>query len=76
MGGSDRLAWSTAITRAVVNANHRGGGGARCCSGMGLGNQLASEPRSSLMFGVLGLDAWIDVFTQESALVVGGLVGC
>jgi hypothetical protein len=43
---------------------------------MGLGNQLASEPRSSLMFGVLGLDAWIDVFTQESALVVGGLVGC
>jgi hypothetical protein len=27
------------------------------------------------MFGVLGLDAWIDVFTQESALVVGGLVG-
>jgi hypothetical protein len=40
---------------------------------MGLGNQLASEPRSSLMFGVLELDAWIDVFTQESALVVGGL---
>jgi hypothetical protein len=43
---------------------------------MGLGNQLASELRSSLMFGVLGLDSWIDVFTQESVLVVCGLVGC
>jgi hypothetical protein len=41
-----------------------------------LGNQLASELRSSLMFGVLGLDSWIDVFTQESALAIGDLVGC
>lgn len=41
-----------------------------------VGNQLASEPHSSLMFGVLGLDAWIDVFTQESALAIGDLVGC